>query len=41
MLYRPGKNLKRRSKSSSLHSKKKLLLGGCGSFVSDIKVENF
>jgi len=27
MLYRPGKSLKRRSTSSSLHSKKKFLLG--------------
>jgi len=35
MLYRPGKSLKRR-KSSSLHSKKKFLLGGCGFFVSDV-----
>jgi len=36
MLYRPGKSLKRRGKSSSLHSKKNFLLGGCGFFVSDI-----
>ena len=36
MLYRPGKSLKRRGKSSSLHSKKFFLLGGCGFFVSDI-----
>jgi len=36
MLYRPGKSLKRRSKSSSLHSKKKFLLGECGFFVSDV-----
>jgi len=36
MLYRPGKSLKRCGKSSSLHSKKKLLLGGCGFFVSDV-----
>jgi len=36
MLYRPGKSLKRRGKSSSLHSKKKFLLGGYGYFVSDI-----
>jgi len=28
MLYRPGKSLKRRNKSSSLHSKKYFLLGG-------------
>ena len=27
MLYTPGKSLKRRGKSSSLHSKKKFLLG--------------
>jgi len=32
MLYRPGKSLKRRSKSSSLYSKKNFLLF----FVSDI-----
>jgi len=37
MLYRPSKSLKRCSKSSSLHSKKKFLLGGCRFFVSDIK----
>jgi len=36
MLYRPGKSLKRRGKSSSLHSKKKFLLGGCRFFVSDV-----
>jgi len=36
MLYRPGKSLKRRSWSSSLHLKKNFLLGGCGFFVSDI-----
>jgi len=36
MLYRPGKNFKRRNKSSSLHSKKKFLLGVCGFFVNDI-----
>jgi len=35
MLYRPSKNLKRCDKSSSLHSKKNFLLGGCGFFVSD------
>jgi len=34
--YGPGRNVKRRSKSSSLHSKKKFLVGGCGFFVSDI-----
>jgi len=36
MLYRPGKSLKRRGKSSSLHSKKHFLPGGCGCFVSDV-----
>jgi len=36
MLYRSGKSLKRCGKSSSLHSKKNFLLGGCGLFVSDI-----
>jgi len=36
MLFRPGKSLKRCSKSSSLHSKKKFLLGGCGFFVSGV-----
>jgi len=36
MLYRPGKSLKRRGKSSSLHSKKNFLLGVCGFFVSDV-----
>jgi len=36
MLDRPGKCLKRRGKSSSLHSKKFFLLGGCRFFVSDI-----
>ena len=36
MLYRPGKSLKRRGKSSSLHSKKNFLLGGFGFFVSDV-----
>jgi len=30
MLYRPGKSLKRRGKSSSLHSKKNFCLGGAG-----------
>jgi len=35
MLYRPGKSLKRRGKSSSLHSKKIFLPGGGGFFVSD------
>ena len=34
MFYRPGKSLKKRSKSFSLHSKKFFLLGGCGIFVS-------
>jgi len=32
MLYRPGKSLKRRGKSSSLHSKKIFLLGDAGFF---------
>ena len=32
MLYRSGKCLKRCSKSSSLQSKKKFLLGDCGFF---------
>jgi len=36
MLYRPGKSFKRRGKSSSLHSKNNVLLGGCGFFVSDV-----
>jgi len=36
LLYRPGKSLKRCGKSSSLHSKKNFLLGGCGFFVSDV-----
>jgi len=36
MLYRPGKILKRCSKSSSLHSKKIFLLGGFVFFVSDV-----
>jgi len=35
ILYRPGKSLKRRGKSSSLHSKN-FLLGVCGFFVSDV-----
>jgi len=37
MLYRPGESLKRRGKSSSLHSKKYVLLGGRVFFVSDVK----
>jgi len=41
MLYRPGKSLKRRDKSSSRHSKKIFLLGGCGFFVSDVISGNF
>ena len=36
MLYKPGKSLKRRGKSSSLHSKKNFLLGGFVFFVSDV-----
>jgi len=34
--YGPGQSVKRRSKSSSLHSKKIFLLGECGYFVSDV-----
>jgi len=41
MLYRPGKSLKRRNESSSLHSKKNFLLGGCRFFVSDVRIEDF
>ena len=37
MLYRSGKSLKRRSKSSSLHSKKKFSLGGFCKLLSGIK----
>jgi len=33
MLYRPGKSLKRRGKSSSLHSKRNFFLGGCAGFL--------
>ena len=36
MLYRPGKSLKRRGKSSSLHSKKNFCLGVAGFFVSGV-----
>jgi len=36
MVYRPGKSLKRRGKSSSLHLKKNFLLGGYGFFVNDV-----
>jgi len=36
MFCRPGKSLKRRDKSSSLHSKKIFVLGGCRFFVSDV-----
>jgi len=36
MLYRPDKSLKRHGKSSSLHSKKIFLPGGCVFFVSDV-----
>jgi len=36
MLYRPGKSLKRLSKSSSLHSKRNVVVGECGFFVSDV-----
>ena len=34
--YGPGRSVKRRGKSCSLHSKKFFLVGGCGFFVSDI-----
>jgi len=34
--YGPGRSVKRLGKSSSLHSKKNVLLGGCGCFVSDV-----
>jgi len=34
--YRPGQSVKKRSKSSSLHSKKNFLVGGCGFFMSDV-----
>jgi len=34
--YGPGRSVKRRSKSSSPHSKKIFLLGGCVFFVSDV-----
>jgi len=33
---RPGKSLKKRGKSSSMHSNKNFLLGECGFFVSDV-----
>jgi len=36
MLYRPGKSLKTRGKSFSLHSKLNFLLEGCGLSVSDV-----
>jgi len=36
MGYRPGRSVKRHSKSSSLHSKKIFLVGACGFFVSDV-----
>jgi len=36
ILYRPGKSLKRRGKSSSLHSIRIFLLVGCGFFVGDV-----
>jgi len=36
MLYRPSKSLKRCGKSSSLHSQKIFLLGGCRLSVSDV-----
>jgi len=34
--YGPSQSVKRRGKSSSMHSKKKFLLGGGGFFVSDV-----
>ena len=34
--YRPGRSVKRRGMSSSLHLKKNFLLGGCWFFVSDV-----
>jgi len=36
MFYRPGKSIKRRGKSSSLHSKKNIFAWGCRFFVSDV-----
>jgi len=36
MLYRPGKNIKRRGKSSSQHSKITFFAWGCEFFVSDV-----
>jgi len=36
MLYRPGKSLKRRGKSFSLHLKKNFCLGVAGFSVSDV-----
>ena len=36
MLYRPSKLFKKRSKSSSLHSKKNFCLGDAGFFLSDV-----
>ena len=36
MFCRPGKSLKNRGRSSSLHLKNNFLLGGCGFFVSDV-----
>ena len=36
ILYRPGKSLKRRGKSSNLHSKKNFLFRDCVFFVSDV-----
>jgi len=36
MLYRPGKSLRRRGKSSSPHLKKVFFLGDCGFFMSDV-----
>jgi len=36
MGYGPGRSVKRRGKSSSLHSKKNLGFGGCEFFVNDV-----
>jgi len=41
MLYRPGKSLKRRGKSSSLHSKKIFCLGDAGFLWVTSQVEDF
>ena len=41
MLYRPGKSLKRRGKSSSLNSKKNFLVGGCRFFFCECRLEDW